>query len=272
MAKNNYTRENIGVNDMLKRIIIRFDYSGVTTIDRWVEIYKETESCKKYFNNYKIQEINSAQISSKNLNDIETNGYIPITGYTRDILHVFSGKIPTHSEKIELQISSTSCSLDIHCNGDYKGASPYLDLISEYMTDFLRLDSYIQISRIGLRKIDAQTYNTKEEICNDFESDFFFGKSIRKKEKEQKEYKDNYVDEDNKLKTNMSRVYRQIIENGTKKHQVIFDADSYVDTEIDTELKHKYAEIHQILKSLNENLFEIFRDVVTEQFLNIHKK
>lgn len=272
MAKNTYTRENIGVNDMLKRIIIRFDYTGVTSIDKWVETFKEKETCKRNFTAYTKQQKNTAQVRVSSFNDIETNGFIPVTGYSKEILHVFDGKLAEFSETINLQISSTSCSLDVHCNGDYKGAKPYLDLISAYMKDFLESDTYIKINRIGLRKIDAKIYSSKEEIVADFESNYFFGIPIRDMNIESKEYKDNYVDVAKKLKTNMSRIYRQIKSNSENMHQVIFDADSYIDLEIDNELDRKSEEIPTMLNNLNENLFEIFRDVVTEQFLSNHER
>lgn len=270
MMKENISRDSIGVNDMLKRIIIRFDYTGVTSISKWIEEIKKDEAFKLVFSDYKVLTQKFSRLDVSNIREVANKGFIPLEEFVSEKLHTFRGKLDGKEENLSLEITSTSCSVDIQCNGHYDSLNPYLLFIEKYMDKFTSFDSYITLSRIGLRKIDAKSYDNKENISKDFDSKFFFGEAIKIGEDERKEYKDNLVDQQMGMKANILRACRPVKENGKMRIQAILDADVYED--LQTKDKINFSDIPQILEALNNYLFEIFKTVMSQDFLQKHTK
>lgn len=88
--KESYNRYNTS-SGLLKRVIIRVDYEGMTSVDSWVMKLKQTISDK--FHNYKRDYMTSNQVKSYRLNE-DKNRY---SQFERSILNE-----PVHSFMIIL--------------------------------------------------------------------------------------------------------------------------------------------------------------------------
>ena len=88
MAKYEYDRYSLEEN-LLRKILIRVDYTGVTTIDSWIEKIK-VDFIKDYFDRYIKHLNNNAKIDLSNLGDISKSLSIPVTEIVREPIHTFT--------------------------------------------------------------------------------------------------------------------------------------------------------------------------------------
>lgn len=269
MSKEQYTRANVGVNDMLKKILFKVYYSGVTSIQTWVESFKKTELCKNNFKRYRTGYNNSAEFGQQELNQIDEKGYLPIKNYEKEPLHQFVGHLIDHDDTVYFDITPSYCALEVSCI-NYQGAAAYLDFIYNYITSFLASDSFIKIQKVGLRKMDSKEYDENVQIHEDFESSLFFGEQIYSSGKIERNYVDEINNQEDRIKTRIMRKSREITtaEEEKQKVQVIFDVDSswFISTEGD----FRAETLRTQLEKMNEFQFEIFKNAMTESFLKSH--
>ena len=114
MAKYEYDRYSLEEN-LLRKILIRVDYTGVTTIDSWIEKIK-VDFIKDYFDRYIKHLNNNAKIDLSNLGDISKSLSIPVTEIVREPIHTFTeSKFEDREDKMQLDITSFYTTVSIDC-------------------------------------------------------------------------------------------------------------------------------------------------------------
>ena len=172
MPKSDYDRYSLQENQ-LKKILIRVDYSGVTQIENWVENIK-TSFIKNIFGNYFKRINNNATLDLSNLTEIAKKQSIPISEIIKEPVHTFTeSKFSDREDIVTLDITSLYLILSIECVR-YKSIDPYIELISQLIENLLSSDSFIQIKRIGIRKIGGHEFDTLEEVYQVYEKDIVF--------------------------------------------------------------------------------------------------
>ena len=142
MPKSQYNRYSLEENQ-LKKVLIRIDYSGVTTIEKWVEVIKSS-FIKDYFDKYFKRIHNNAKIDLSRIEDLPQS--IPISEIINEPIHTFTdSKFRDREDKIQLDITGFYLALTIDCK-KYKNIDLYIEFISTLIKLLLDSDSYIQIN------------------------------------------------------------------------------------------------------------------------------
>jgi uncharacterized protein (TIGR04255 family) len=274
MPKSDYDRYSLQENQ-LKKILIRVDYSGVTQIENWVENIK-TSFIKNIFGNYFKRINNNATLDLSNLTEIAKKQSIPISEIIKEPVHTFTeSKFSDREDIVTLDITSLYFILSIECVR-YKSIDPYIELISQLIENLLSSDSFIQIKRIGIRKIGGHEFDTLEEVYQVYEKDIVFCNLIENDDINMinREYTDRFFKTKEQIKINYSRLCRNIKIKDKNKIQVILDMDGYIDDFIITKNNYKFPEETKniLADKINNYLFELFKSSVTLKYLEHYGK
>lgn len=268
MPKSEYNRYSLKENQ-LKKVLIRIDYSGVTMIEKWIEEIKAS-FLKKYFEKYFKRIHNNAKIDLSRIEDISQSLSIPISEIIKEPIHSFTdSKFEDRDDSVQLDITGFYLALTIDCC-NYQNIDIYIEFISNLIKLLLESDSYIQIKRIGIRKIGGTEFETIDDIYNVYEKSVVFCKLIDKTDIKiaNREYTDRFL-KNNVTKINYTRLCRSIKVEGIEKIQVILDMDGYIDEYLIEQNSFKFPQdIEIVMKNkINDYLFELFKDSVTLNYL-----
>lgn len=265
MSKEVYTRENFR-SSLLRQIIIRADYSSLTDLNGFIMKLKSIEWFQRLFAGYRLVRANNfnLQITPKNIEE----RFIPLEVNETGNIHRFFdykiGPIPS----VVMDISPTFICLTIECNDKYDTIDLYIDSIVDIIAVLKEYDSYVQIERLGIRKIDGKDYQSLEEAYKTFEvMESLKNDIIGNAGPIKKVYTDSFLSKDANLKVNFTRGL-ECFPDGTIR--CILDMDGYVDSSLISleEVKTKEG-IESLLKNkINNELFKLFKASVTETFLS----
>lgn len=267
------SRQSIS-SESLKRVIIRYDFKGVTSIDTWIAEIK-TKYCSKLFREYNIGEYGQATIDLRNLEEISERLSIPLSEVSRQPIHQFSGStFDGLQDSVQLEITKFSITLVIECR-NYVSIDPYLDFINKLVLSLLSTDAFIRIERIGIRKFDGFQFDNWDDLELNLNSSIIGPlNDLIKDTALLREYTDSWYWEQFRSKINFTRKIRNV-QLVSEKHvyQVILDMDAYTDDEI---LRIPDTINPDFLKGetlrLNEAIFEIFKNSITERYISSHAK
>lgn len=261
MSKVRFTRENFH-SSLLKNIIIRIDYSEVSNLDGAVGNLNGMLNAE-YFENKQIHQANKVNMTLKKENIDE--GMIPVSLSSVQKIHSYTNcKLPSN-QKVKLDISSTFSCITIQCDEKYNGLDDYITLMSKVVSKIQEYDSFVQIGRVGIRKVDGDDFETLEQV-----------KEVFPHIEENPDSQDNFkscqrnktyllLNEENKMQVNLTQSMIMI----GSGYRIVLDMDGYWN-EVPDELMHgeSYEEILiKILTKINDSLFDLFKEYVSESFL-----
>lgn len=269
MSKEAYTRKNFR-SSLLKQIIIRVDYSSLTDLNGFIMKLKSLEWFQNLFAGYRLIKTNNfnLQINSKAIED----RFIPLeVNETGNIHRFFDCKIEP-MQKSSMDISSTFICLTIGCDDSYSTIDPYINSIVDIVITLQEYDSYVQIERLAIRKIDGKDYTSLEdayktfEVMADLEKNFIDNTVPLKKS-----YTDSFISKDANIKVNFTRgLERFKTQDEALVIRCVLDMDGYIDSSLTNlgEVKDRKS-IELLLKDkINDELFKLFKASVTEDFLS----
>ena len=255
-------------HNLLRNVLIRLDYTGITNIDNWVEKFQPV--MKDWFSIYSRGVQNNMKANLTSIEDIAENLSIPIDEIRKETIHEFTGWLKDDNN-VTMSISPYFMTINIRCN-NYTLIDAFLDLTSLFLKNMYKNNPYFNIHRIGIRKVNGKAFDTMEEVLAIYRKELFFGAEVDEEESLPigREYTYRYVLRDFSLKVNYSRQYRLYNSiQGLQKHQVLLDIDTYIDKScID---KHNYnlmEDSDKILKKINERQFKIFMESVQGSYIH----
>ena len=255
-------------HNLLRNVLIRLDYTGITNIDNWVEKFQPV--MKDWFPIYSRGVQNNMKANLTSIEDIAENLSIPIDEIRKETIHEFTGWIKDDND-VTMSISPYFMTINIRCN-NYTLIDAFLDLTSLFLKNMYKNNPYFNIHRIGIRKVNGKAFDTMKEVLAIYRKELFFGVEVDEEESLPigREYTYRYALNDFSLKVNYSRQYRLYNSiQGSQKHQVLLDIDTYIDKScID---KHNYNLMEnsdKILKTINERQFKIFMESVQESYIH----
>ncbi len=277
MSKENFTRYSMREN-MLKNVLIRVDYDGVTDISKWVETFKQDTNLSSKFANYNIGHINKAKFDLSNNAEIARQRAMPIQIFESEPLHIFlDSRFPDRQDRVEMHIARLFLTFEIECK-QYITIDDYFDYLEEYFKKFLEFDSFIKIRRIGIRKVGGDTFVGLDQMHQTFEPSYFDGHMIDDINTDfmERSFHDRFmkrIDIGNgsfrTVKVNYSTHCRRI--NGERPFQTILDIDGYVDDFIIVKDNLNYPQdLKATFECINNYLFELYKKSVTEHYLSLH--
>lgn len=264
MSKEVYTRKNFR-SSLLKQIIIRADYSSLTDLKGFIMKLKSLTWFQMIFTGYRLIRTNNInlQISPQVIED----KFIPLeVNETGDIHRFFDCKIEP-IQKTVLDIGPTFICITIECNNSYDTIDSYINSIAKTITALKEYDSYVQLERLAIRKIDGKDFSTLEEAYKTFEMiKDLENNIIDNVDPLKKSYTDSFVLKKTNIKVNFTRGL-ECFTNGNIR--CVLDMDGYIDSSLISSEDTSEEQIEYSLKvRINDELFNLFKASVTEDFLS----
>ncbi len=168
MPKTKFDRYSLKHN-LLKKVTIRIDFDGLTNLDGLIQRLKRHELAETFGSYRKLVMPVGDQFSDDD----------SINGPT----HVFYDYLPT-KDKVELMLSLSRITIQIECV-EYVNIDSYLELMEQVAKAILISDAYVEITKIGIRKIAAYENPSPIKVFEIFERDMFMTDRILKMQKKE---------------------------------------------------------------------------------------
>lgn len=266
MAKSKFTRENVK-SPILKKVLIRIDYDGASSIDSLIIKLKNTWN--HYFQNYQKVTKNNFNINVTD-NALQSKT-ISIPDPELKIIHRFTScKIGESSTYMD--ISDNFAYIDIVVGENYVGTEKYINIMSEFIKSLLASDSFIVLSRVAIRKLDVIKKTANEDPDTILEVPISSTYNDNNRIQLKKQYKDTILLKDVDSVVNIVRdLTYEKDKNDKIMRRIILDMDIYKQApqKIAIDQQTPITRIKDILnKQLNEPLFGLFVETFKETYIN----
>ena len=260
-----YTRDNI-LSPMLKTVIIRADFEGLTDLSSFISRIKLSEKMKNAFEKMKIlpKQRMKVSFSPKAIED----GQLPITESQNSIIYKFYDCIIGGASKATLDIEPNSITLAIDCQKNYSGSKPYSIFMGWIIDELCSFDSYVVIKRLGVRKIDVQVLNEGEDIDYYFNEKYAVAQSWKNSPSKTKSILTELFEENN-----ISFNVVQYIDCVDGEHErLIYDVDAFLSGDILREILREGNVSDILYHDMQDRMFDLFVSVASTKYLDFCKK
>lgn len=262
MDKKSIGRDALKYN-FLKKIIIRFDYDGMDDTELDQVISSISLELKEH--GYTNRTVETAREMQIQLDDPESGNYGEVYGkkVREQKVFVFRNGNP----QVKLGISSSSACINIE-ETKYVDCLTYCDVLWKVMKIISESEKvpFFQFKRFGLRKINQSILKDINCLNDYFEPShyhiFRFQNMDNIKEKIMQIRESLEIDDYN---INLNRMLIRGEVRGQEAYQVNYDADIYL---LDEESIEELIQNKDKIAKMNDWLFELYKDAVTETFLN----
>lgn len=252
--------------NLLKSVLIRVDFTGVSGLERWVD--ENRDFMFTTFGDYSKGYNNNARLDLNNLEDVAKTLSIPVSEVTKETQHIYTlCKLGTEDE-VKMTLTSYFMTFYVLCK-NYKNIDVYLDFINRFFEQFVKISEYMKVRRIGIRKISGKPFESIDQAYQVFKPELFFGNSLFDGFRiTQREYKDYYILPDNSMRVNYTRMFREQNTPNGVRYAFVLDTDCYVDEYLIKENNYDLpAKIGEIMTQINNHLFELFYNSVQKSYI-----
>lgn len=251
---------------MLRRVIIRADFTSMLDTEKIVSLLNEDEiEGRKWFgevfNNYSKLQLLSDGTRSKDVSSDEDQ---------KQFVRRFNDCNVTDErpeKNVTFDITDQSVCVDIICDDKYTRIDSYLQLVVDTLDFIIKHDKYVKLSRLAIRKFDGQSFPTSKEADGVFE---YFDQNIMDYSSDaywQRSYTDNFIYGKTNVKVNYTRIVK-ISEKENEKFVFVLDIDTFLDSDMIEVLRPGKDELHNVFfNRLNDASFELFKRGVKLEFL-----
>lgn len=259
--KSNINREDIKYN-FLKNIIIRFDFQGMDERELDSVISEVGVYLKKEENGYISKNIEISKEMDFDIDDpeqIEREGLLAKSVREQNV-YVFQNRDP----QVTLKISTTFALISID-KTKYVNCLQYCETLTFIMKIIMKKIPYFSCARFGLRKINQCILLDISKLNDYFEKSHYqiyvLGNEHHCKIKVAERTDHLFIDDYN---LNLTREILQGELYGEEAYRINLDADLYLlgDKEVKEVIQNNIC-----IKRMNEILFNIYKDTITESFL-----
>lgn len=257
---SDYTRDNI-YSEMLKTVIIRFDFVGSTSIRRFVDAIKQEDFIKESFVQMRI--INQSQYRIKVVQKEIEDGSLPVTERQSNVIYHFFDCQLDEGLEVVLDVTVDSACLTIDCRKGYKGSKKYTDLMVKLMMKLKKTDPYITIQRIGVRKIDAQIIPAGGHISQYFNENYLAATSWYGGNKDSV----NFTELSHNGQVNFN-VVQHIDRLASNEDRAIYDVDAFIVNGDINALMEDENHLGAFLNNdMQDKMFDLFVSVASREYL-----
>lgn len=247
-------------NNFLKRVIVRFDFTSIVNVqDVLNQIVAYLASIGNPFSSFDQMTAPKEDVSK----DSSTDGG-SITD-DRPFIYRFSDCQIEPRQDVTLDYSRNFLCLDIRCDGKYTTIDTYIEIMTVLMSIIINCDNFVQLTRIGIRKIDGVNSIAPDEADNVFE---FFSQKLNwtvSDKMQSRQYTDFMYCTDVAAYVNYSRIVRVL--QGGDFLRFTLDIDCYKDPSL-LEKRPNIETIKQYLNLMNNKLFDLFIMGIKLEYLN----
>ena len=257
LTKDKIERKDLNYS-MLRRVIIRADFTSMLNTGRMVDELNNQEWFKGAFNNYsRLKYADTPQPQEAD----------PKEEWEPRFIRRFDDCKLGPEGRVTLDITNESVCMDIQCDDKYESIDPYLELVVNTLNLIIANDPYVKMRRLAIRKIDGDNFATSEEADSVFE---YFDQRITDLEKDsfwQRTYTDNFIYGKTGVKVNYSRTVKITPKEG-ELFVFILDIDTFLDADMIENVRPSDKEIRSVFfERLNEASFDLFKRGVKLEFL-----
>lgn len=249
-------------NNILKDIIMRFDYSKITDIELQKVIDEISPWLKdKGYSTRNIERNTEINFQIEDPDVVMVQGLKVMNSEVKDV-YVFK-KYKNEESCIKLKISNTFAFIEIK-ESEYVNFFEYQDILLEVLGKISSRSSFYKSIRFGLRKVNKVIIKEYDRIENYFEKEYFpTTKRFTKNNKRIMQLKECYTEKEYNINSSRSIIVGNYLEK--EAYQIILDTDIYMYEEdnINTLIEDKAK-----IKDMNEILFNIFKEALTVEFIN----
>ena len=263
MKKEDIARESLKYN-FLRRIIIRFDYEGMNDIELDKVLPDISVELRKH--NYRNRTDEKAREVEIRFDDPEKAEYDDICqkNVREQRVIVFHNENP----QVKLKMSTTSACISIE-KTKYVDCLTYCGILWQVMQIVMNSSEkvpFFSLKRFGLRKIN-QCFLKDIQLLNEYFEPAHF-RVFRLPEdivtaNKVMQLKDSF--ECGEYNVNLVRTIIKGEIQGEKAYQLNYDADIYL---MDEEHIEELLREEKTINQMNKILFDLYKDAVTEKFLN----
>lgn len=266
--KNEIQRHDLKDN-IMKFALFRIDYLGVADATELQKAF--VDHFKGTFEKFATISQNQYDLQISDPESISETLSIPVKEIREQKIFRFSQNTFGIENKLTLDISTYFTTLNIECY-KYKSIDEYLNFFIELIKCFKARNSYLDIRRIGLRKVGGSVFFNINEITNKFESNYFdfvttsiSGSSLKSALHTDVLHFEKGPD------VNFTRsfdlgTYRDKEGKDVEAYQVKLDLDGYFSSDSCEQDMVKMKK--QLTELNNKHLFNLYKESVTKEFLN----
>lgn len=255
--KKDIKRGDINYN-FLKNITIRFDFDGVDESELEDVLGEISQELKSKGYTSRTKEI--CKEMDFNIDDpekLETDGL-----FARNVRQQQVFIFHNEDEHIKLKISSTFAFISIN-KTKYVNCLEYCGVLLQVMKIVEKEVTYFNWRRFGLRKINQCFLMDIKKLNDFFESKHYHLFHFEEKsEPKVTQLKDSFLV--GNYNVNLMRTIVRGEMEDQEAYQIIFDSDIYI---LRNQEVHSMILEEKEVSDMNEILFELYKDVVTENFL-----
>lgn len=261
-------------SDSLKRVDIRFDFSGVPDISSWVTIFPNT-SLGAIFSDYQMEASHQGQYDAVALSSLANLVGIPEKSIVEMPMHVFiEGKLDGHDDILSLTMDNVSCQLTILCR-NYTSIDDYIDWMLQ-LFDMLRRDNKMcRLRRMAIRKLDAFMSDNMDNLGAWLVLGKFYDEAIPLGIGYETCYEDKFTDYSSETPAFIinTRLFRVGQSGKQTVYQALVDLQANIDYDMVMELPTaESAKLKKLASSLNDLLFKLFLRYITPEYIDTHRK
>jgi uncharacterized protein (TIGR04255 family) len=257
-TKDDILRQKLN-RPLLKRIIVRFDYSSIADMQKVLnKMVNYLKPPKGIFNNFDQMVLT---------NDTTQEDGTTIQGKDKitQVVYRFSECSIKPKQDVILDFARNNLCLDIHCNEQYEKIDEYLEMMSKLMSYIIRNEDFVQLNRIGLRKIDGVDGIDAKEADSTFE---YFSQRLNWSKKDQmlsQQYTDQMLCNDLPAFVIYNRIVRYNPESNNLRFTL--DIDCYKESS-QIERRPQKEWLDSALKAMNDKLFLLFKMGIKLEYFN----
>lgn len=256
-----YTRENI-LSPMLKIVIIRIDFTGLTSVRSFVNHIKTNEHMRETFRKMLMLPRRNMEINftSKDVED----GQLPLTEIQKSTLYRFYDCTVSINSKATLDIEPESITLKVDCQNDYNGSKTYSDFMGWIIKELPLHDPYVTINRLGVRKIDLQIINKDESIDEYFNEKYTVAQSWRYSPLKTKSILTELLEIEN-ISFNVIQLIDHINDG---RERLIYDVDAFLKGNKLQQVLDYEDVANFLYHDMQDRMFYLFLSVASENYLD----
>ena len=257
-TKNKIGRQKLK-KPLLKRLIIRFDFTSVVDMQKALnKIVAFLKPPKGFFNSFN-------QMSLVPNTTVGEEQSVKRSADVSPDVYRFSDCNIEPKQEVLLDFTRNSLCLDIRCNDQYDGIDNYFKIMTKIMSIIIENEDYVQLNRIGIRKIDGVDEMSLKEADTTFE---YFNQRLDWGNNDRmisQQYTDQMFCQDILAFVIYNRIVRLVPETGN--YRFTLDMDCYKEVG-QLERRPSKEWLRTVLDEMNDRLFHMFKMGITLEYLN----
>lgn len=253
------TRENLK-SDMLKTVVIRFDYTGMTNFRMFVEKLKRKEWMQEAFDGLRI-----IRPIRQNIIVPTKTATLPVGDRVRNVTYHFEKcSLEPYSDAV-FDVSEDCLCLTVNCSEHYSGSKSYTVFMTKVLSLLRQTDKYVSLERVGIRKIDFIGLKNLEQIFSFFNERFVVAQNWNNWKRETTQTELLQIDD---FYFNVVQHIRKMADDDFR---IVLDIDAYAGDELLQILGRQPSETFEVLDQNMQNImFSLYVNVLAESYIDSH--